>query len=612
MSLSSAWKTNNFVYGNAFSEEELSNVPTLDIVRGKIILAEFNGSGIIINNPTPFFILTTSKIYNTNGLGNLPSDSSTTAYEQFLLTQGNSKDYGKTAGSITNNQDSKNFYFTPFVSQVNQDLVPVYGYYDPVSKGIGFFRADIFTDSYLNFIENNPFFVPNYTLENPFGQNKPNLVYLCGNYSSFYGSYSSFLTEQDMSYINKTPTPSSATNIPGAGIIFYLFENMIDNTIIPGNKYRVNSLYQEYGGLGAPNVNAPVNFLTSLGGTASGGSSNNSNIPMGFLNSNVFYQNDSTNYIGTFYPDNDYDGYADWSMSSLISNYFNIPFPYGNITSYDNINKIFVMTGITQYMVFQFLPLTYLFKPEIGNVSKAPTYLNLTYPPSNLIPPEPYPTSLPNLNLTTWVNPSIITFAITNWYSNTTSVACGTKVISNSFCGFTPQYYYNSLQGIFYELKDNPICGETFDPPADVTDVTAGTVQGFSKSCGNTAACVPNFIYDLDITQTPFICGPNGAKFDSTDYYGMTYNNFYNYFFILPPNGIPYSLTSFTPQPYIDTEKISQNSEGTPKTTFWNSSVFILLAVIFFVLILGFIVYYIYKQNTKKNPFPKYLNKYYT
>ncbi len=591
--IDTSWKTNNFTYG-IFESGDIDNVPLLDIVRGNIVLAQLDGSGNITNNPTAFFILTTSKINNVNNFPNVPS----TAYQQFMLVQGNSKNFGPTSGSVPNGQNNSNFYFSPFVSQVT-DLVPLYAKYDATSDGIEFFRADIFIDAtydykYSNFIIANPDFLPNInSLPNPLGKNENEFVYLCTKHY-----YNAIANDGTYTYsVFNTKADIASNPVINDNYIYlrttYKFNNLTSKTsIATGIKYTPINVY--------PNgVATFTNFLTSLGGTVSGGSSNNTNVSMGFENSNVFYQNDIQNYIGTYYNTDEPYWFSNWSIDARVFD--------TNPISFQN----YINAGTTNFMAFQFIPLTYLINPGPGRVPTAPSYLNLTYPPF-FGPPQPYPSPLPNVNGINYVAPANVQAAITNWYGNTTSVACSTKVISNSFCGFTPQYYYNSLQGEFYTVEENPVCGPTFDPPADTTDVGAGTVAGFSKSCGNTAACVPNFAYDIDPAQSAFICGPPGAKFDSTDYYAMEYNNFINYFYVLPSTGIPYSLTSFTPQPYIDTEKISQNSEGTPKTTFWNSSVFILLAVIFFVLILGFIVFFIYKQNKAKNPFPNYLNKYYS
>ena len=109
-----SWSKNNFLYGTSFTAGELADVPLLDISRGKIILATFDSSGNINNNPTPFFILTTSKIYNNNGFPNMPA-SPEVLYQQFLLAQGNTKDFGATSNSVDNGQDPKNFYFSPFL-----------------------------------------------------------------------------------------------------------------------------------------------------------------------------------------------------------------------------------------------------------------------------------------------------------------------------------------------------------------------------------------------------------------------------------------------------------------------------------------------------------------
>lgn len=575
MSYDTAWSTNYFTY-EAFGPGDIENVPLLDIVRGNIVLIELDSSNNIINNPTPFFILTTAKINNEkNTLGNVPA----TAYQQFMIVQGDSNNYGKTSGSLPNGQDPLNFYFSPFVSQVTQDIIPLYGYLSP-GQGITFIRADIFTDSYSNYIHNIPDYKPNInSLPNPVGKNINEWVYLttCQIVTGIYGPayaptvYSNFKTISEIIEYQDYKTWIQFNEIK------------TNSSLTVGIKYTINTIVYD------DEIDGKfTNFLTSLGGTLLGGKTNKTNISMGFQNSNVFYQNDPDNYIGSFYISNNVNN---WSIGSLIIN-------AGTTTK----------AGLIYNMVFQFIPLTYLINPGPGRVPLAPSYLNLTYPPFG--PPQSYPTLLPNVNAVNYVAPANVQGAITNWYSNTTSVACSTKVISNSFCGFTPQYYYNSLQGEFYKVEDNPVCGATFDPPDSIT--------GYSSSCdnfyspGSKSACVPNFVYDIDPTQPPFICGPSGAKFDSADYYAMEYNNFINYFYILPSTGIPYSLTSFTPRPYIDTSKISQNSEGTPKTTFWNSSLFILLAVIFFVLILGFIVFFIYKQNTKKNPFPNYLNKYYS
>jgi hypothetical protein len=585
MSLEESWKTNYFTYSSStITDEDLNNIPLLDIVRGNIILAQLDGSGNISNNPTAFFILTTSKISNINNLGNVPQN----AYQQFMLVQGNSKTFGTTSGSVPNGQNNSKFYFTPFSSQI-LDLVPLYAIYDSVTGGIEFFRADIFTNNFINYMTANPEFRPNInSLTNPIGTNETTFVYLCSsnlnNYDSFV--YSEFLTKSEIDFING----NTGISFSEYRTTYTYNELKSNNRIIPGVKYTPNNVY-------ASGTIRNINFLTSLGGTVSGGSSNNTNVNMGFQNSIVFYQNDPTNYIGTYYNNATTNN---WSINQLVN----------TIGGQKD-------TGLTNYMVFQFIPLTYLTNPGLGNVSLAPSYLNLTYPTYVGPPSQPYPISIPNLNLITYATSSVVTNTIYNWYNNTQAISCGTKVISGGYCGFTPQYYYNSLQGVFYNMDIIPDCLETFDPPSDVTDITAGTIQGYSKSCndyygsGTFAACVPNFYYDLEVTAPPFICGPVGKKFDSVDEYAMEYTNFINYFAIIPPS-VPYSLTSSKPQPYIDTAKISQNTQGTPKTTFWNSSFYIVLAIIIFILIIGIVVYFMYKQGTKKEQFPKYLNKYYS
>ncbi len=310
---------NEFSFGLGLTADEVEQLPKFNLARGKIIPIQLeqpfteywdsnnnpntpdpnsgpspyaNYNLKIINYPTPFFIIASSKVYNINKVNSMPyndprngKNSDTTTVLQYTVVQGDETNYPQniytesaTLGSGGNGQLPRNFYFTPFQGQITQSMVPVYllpintKVKGNVSTSEGsntylytFVRADIFITipstlssgvgsgfSYIDYLNNpqnyqsltNPKDLPNYnnlppTLGN--GGTDPiisvkNLVFLATNYIgnqssvNTYSSFNRFLTYDDMYSI--TSKGNNFVNGNTAGPVFFGLEDLQSNGTI--------------------------------------------------------------------------------------------------------------------------------------------------------------------------------------------------------------------------------------------------------------------------------------------------------------------------------------------------------------------------------------------
>jgi hypothetical protein len=288
--------------------------------------------------------------------------------------------------------------------------------------------------------------------------------------------------------------------------------------------------------------------------------------------------------------------------------------------SYGNSGGINGGVGGSGYAIIQFIiPSDYGFTfPEPTNSEKV------------------YPTTLPTTNSTNVIAPQDLFTTISSLYANSSSVICTTDLSSNSKCGFILPNYYNSLLKRFYTEDPNvlPICGDVYDPPV-VVDVPSFYNNSFSNiynsiSCGPYSGfleqnlCVPNFEYLLNKSSNPpFKCIhlplPNSdinINFAYELYYGM-YNadsglqpindNLPDYFKQTPDKSVSFTRPAYAPTPYPK----PLNVPGSTKTeTFWNSTAFIIIAIIIGVAILIAIIIIVVKFTKKPNVYENVRYKY--
>jgi hypothetical protein len=247
----------------------------------------------------------------------------------------------------------------------------------------------------------------------------------------------------------------------------------------------------------------------------------------------------------------------------------------------------------------------------------------------------PYPTSLPTTNSSNLITPEDLFNNISSIYSNPSSIICGNDLNPKSKCGFIPTEYYNSLNRYFYtEQPDliNPNVGPNcsglngsleYDPPVVVDEI--GQINGSiniynSESCGAYTGtvqnlCVPNFAHFSDSNQKPFKCisipKPDvNREYTYDNYYGMyeedsgepVNDNFPNYFKQTPDKKVTLNVPAYIPTPY---PKPTNVPGSTKEETFWNSTLFIVLAIILGVAILIAAIVIIVKFSKKSEPYEK-------
>jgi hypothetical protein len=296
---------NEFSFGTALTPDQVEQLPKFNLARGKIIPIQLSGDftetwdpgnfpstppkatndsnyGLYITNyPTPFFIISSSQVYNINKVSSMPyndprngKNSDTTTVLQYTVVQGDESNYEQQYGTTEsatinaggNGQVARNFYFTPFQGQITQSMVPVYLLPikttvkdNPSNDGSNtylytFVRADIFiTDtsatttgvgsgfSYIDYLKNpqnyanliQPSNLPNYTnLPDPYSFPYTgsyiyvkNLVFLATNYIgnsasvNSHASFCRFLTYDDMYNITASGVNFSQGN--SAGPVFF-------------------------------------------------------------------------------------------------------------------------------------------------------------------------------------------------------------------------------------------------------------------------------------------------------------------------------------------------------------------------------------------------------
>lgn len=333
-------------------DSDTSLMPLMNTFRGDIVPATFDLSGNINNHPTPFYILCTTKIYNTdNEIASLPTKTAgydVRTYQQFGLTQGNPSIFPAT-NAFNNNAATKNIFalttFTDALQTENQTdtspglLVPVYCYQDPNPSGsgiltpsFGFFRADVFWNgspsinfqAYIDKIPDKPLNYNNFPT--PYGVNINNVYNLCSVYTltpsdnNRVGSWSIFATLQQINIAKNSGSawsdgfisivsiafnkPTAPTNIPTATNILrtstiytVLKMNQYNNTTITWPGGLSNTTIQNWLPKGndkpSPTINMgyPLNFVYQIGSTDGYAKSQG-------LYQN-YYQNNISNYGGT-------------------------------------------------------------------------------------------------------------------------------------------------------------------------------------------------------------------------------------------------------------------------------------------------------------------------
>jgi hypothetical protein len=297
---------NEFSFGLGLTADQVEQLPKFNLARGKIIPIQLNSdftetwdlgndsvippippkaindsnyNKTIINDPTPFFIISSSQVYNINKVNSMPyndprnGNSNTTTVIQYTVVQGDETNYGQqdnytetaTLGAGGNGQLARNFYFTPFQGQITQSMVPVYLL--PINTTVKdgsntylytFVRADIFITipstlssgvgsgfSYIDYLNNpqnyqsliNPKNLPNYNINSPRSLQVKNLVFLSNNYignvtsPSSYSSFNRFLTYDDMYNITNIGDNFKQGNV--AGPIFFGLEDLRQTVSIP-------------------------------------------------------------------------------------------------------------------------------------------------------------------------------------------------------------------------------------------------------------------------------------------------------------------------------------------------------------------------------------------
>lgn len=273
----------------------------------------------------------------------------------------------------------------------------------------------------------------------------------------------------------------------------------------------------------------------------------------------------------------------------------------------------------------------------------APIFEEFKFPNPNNIPIEnvyPYPSNLPTTNSTNIINPLDLFNSISSLYSNSSNIICGTELETNSKCGFVPSEYYNSLNRYFYTQAPDlpnpsvgPNCNITtagsneYDPPV-IVGQTGGINIYNSESCGSYNGtvqnlCVPNFVH-FSKNEPPFKCitipTPDvNPEYVYENYYGMyeedksvtpsvpVNKNFPNYFNQTPNKNVTLTIPSYTPVPY---PKPANVPGSTKEKTFWNSTAFIIIAIIIGVAILITIIIIVVKFSKSPNKYEKVRYKY--
>jgi len=268
------------------TDKDIQNMPLMNTFRGDIVPAVIDLSGNIVNHPTPFYILCTAKIFNTNNaITSLPTRSATLidtlTYQQFGLTAGNTDVFPATNGPLGNNTIPKSFFsLTTFDQALTSEvftggnleespglMVPVYCLQDQNPSGNGtvapaffFFRADTFFESslappipdYNNYVDQIPEKPLNYrNFPSPFGKNISQFYYLSSLYTQYYndnnrvGTWSLFATLTMINLINNA-NPNWKVG-PAAAPVSIAFNDPNDSLgYNPTNILRSSTLYTVY------------------------------------------------------------------------------------------------------------------------------------------------------------------------------------------------------------------------------------------------------------------------------------------------------------------------------------------------------------------------------
>ena len=245
-----------------------------------------------------------------------------------------------------------------------------------------------------------------------------------------------------------------------------------------------------------------------------------------------------------------------------------------------------------------------------------------------------YPSTLPTTNSVNSIAPEDLFNTISSLYANSSSVICNETLTSNSKCGFISPSYYNSLLKNFYSENPNvlPNCnqltpngGYTYDEPIAVDTVFLSThsINVYnSESCGAYNGtfqnlCVPDFKYLAKLSSTPFKCIsvplPSDADeffYNYETYYGMyeevsgapANQNLPYYFYETPDKKVTLTIPSYTPTQY---PKPINVPGSTKEESFWNSTLFIILAIIIGVAILITIIILVVKFSKKSDSYEK-------
>ena len=242
-------------------------------------------------------------------------------------------------------------------------------------------------------------------------------------------------------------------------------------------------------------------------------------------------------------------------------------------------------------MAFQFIPLQYLQRPfstQTPDNTSIPFLANFSYPAGV------YPTNVPNTS-SNMIGNNVVSNTIANWIPNPYLYECNIEVPTNNYCGFLQTNPYNALLGYFNQIQDiTPDCVTSYDPPDPVTFQSA--------SCPVNQVCVPNFAYNLDqLNEQPYKCVSNAGY--SYVNFGMTYNNFIDYFAYNSNSANP-EIFTFKPATFQNTLQTSENLNTTTKKTFGNSTLWIVISIIIAVIIIiGFaFTIYIINKNKTYNP----------
>ena len=354
---------------DTYGTTDTVNVPKLDIMRGDITPAVLVDKGLgngleIVNNPTPFYMLCTAKVFNGYTQINTIVKNSILqeAYQQFGVTQGSATYFPGTNSDRSNAQDKRNFFLNTFQSSFLKPtnssmgespglLVPMYCGYNPL-YGFYFFRADVFYDSTIPGtntqvqLPEQPIAYGDPKFPHPIGKKISQFYHLASVYTNSardqnrIGTWSAFLTDSDIAtYVglwNNFKDGPTATrvyiqfNVPKDGSFpvvqtklssseIYTVINMyqdspatlIGSTDVPDVQIKN---YSQYSSPSSPILGYPLNFLYAVGG--------NYYKNMQGITPPTVYQNNSKSYLGNITQ----SATNGWDVSSVAKLFQGTPF----------------------------------------------------------------------------------------------------------------------------------------------------------------------------------------------------------------------------------------------------------------------------------------------